>query len=81
MVTEFKYRVVVGSGNGSGWNWLPWPAKTGVSKATTGRQNRQNYNSKPSTLPRKADKGGVTGSFYFMLQLEDVAMGSWIEEL
>ena len=33
------------------------------------------------TLPRKADKGGVTGSFYFTLQLEDAAMGSWIEEL
>ena len=24
---------IVGSGNNSGWNWLPWAAKTGVSKA------------------------------------------------
>ena len=34
-----------------------------------------------SKLPREADTGGVTASCYLKLQLEDVATGSWIEEL
>ena len=58
MVTGWNYWVVVGSGNGGGWNWLPSSAKTGVSKGTTGRQNRQNYNSKLRLFHRKLTREG-----------------------
>ena len=58
IVTGCNYWVVVGSGNGGGWNWLPWSAKTGVSKGTTGRQNRQNYNSKLRLFHGKLTREG-----------------------
>ena len=58
VVTGCNYWVVVGSGKGGGWNWLPWSAKTGVSKGTTGRQNRQNYNSKLRLFHGKLTREG-----------------------